>query len=294
MIKNISDNHLIHTHHYDDVDESDDKHGNHIITRKKRAAIDPDNYLEITIPVCFYNLYEKTNILKASVAAIDSEVKQQSHKTASGENILKKRSGHISLKTTYQLIKKGSNEEKQPAMGKVLNQALMTNSEQMNEVFHHPRESVFGKQWPADELAITPLLIAIDTSQSRSPPGKNRAENNQVPQLPLPTLSHQSGMDKTRNVINQKEADRSVNIHYQFQQWTGEHSVMVSIPAAAKREGALTLLPSDSRAAEMLARQIHQLSGFSPQLLHPYRDPYQEGEGHHRPQHNDNQEEDVE
>lgn len=62
---------------------------------------------------------------------------------------------------------------------------------------------------------------------------------------------------------------QSLNIKYPFLRWAGEHSVKVSIPMDISSSRHLSLLPSDSRAAEMLSRQVSHLNGFTTELLHP-------------------------
>lgn len=65
---------------------------------------------------------------------------------------------------------------------------------------------------------------------------------------------------------------QSLNLDYPFVRWSGEHSVKVSIPVDLARAGNLTLLPSDTRAAEILSRQMGQLNGYTTELLHPQQD----------------------
>ncbi|ADP12410.1 hypothetical protein EJP617_27290 [Erwinia sp. Ejp617] len=56
---------------------------------------------------------------------------------------------------------------------------------------------------------------------------------------------------------------QDVNLVYQFQRWTGDHSVKVSIPFDSS-SGNITLLPSDARVADALSRNmdrtIHRMS----------------------------------
>jgi hypothetical protein len=62
-----------------------------------------------------------------------------------------------------------------------------------------------------------------------------------------------------------KEA-QTLEVDYTFQRWSGDHSVKVTIPAQALREGNMTLLPSDARAADALSRNLGSLAGHSPGL----------------------------
>ena len=65
---------------------------------------------------------------------------------------------------------------------------------------------------------------------------------------------------------------QTLNLDYPFLRWSGEHSVKVRISVDAKRTGNLTLLPSDSRAAEMLTRKIGYLDGYTAEVLYPQHD----------------------
>ncbi|WP_224653928.1 hypothetical protein [Pectobacterium versatile] len=67
-------------------------------------------------------------------------------------------------------------------------------------------------------------------------------------------------------------ASRSFDIDYPFQRWAGDHSVKISIPTEARRDANITLLPSDTRAADALSRQMVHLSGHTAELLKPEQD----------------------
>ncbi|GKW40837.1 hypothetical protein LOZ86_18915 [Pectobacterium parvum] len=86
-------------------------------------------------------------------------------------------------------------------------------------------------------------------------------------------------------------AGRSFDISYPFQRWAGDHSVKVSIPTEARRDANITLLPSDTRAADVLSRQMVHLSGHAPELLKPEQDN-EERERHQQQQ--DTQDEEQE
>ncbi|MCX8961157.1 hypothetical protein EHW64_08305 [Erwinia psidii] len=79
--------------------------------------------------------------------------------------------------------------------------------------------------------------------------------------------------NKMRTQATASFADNhSLNLDYKFQQWSGDHSVKVSLPVEKGREGNLTLLPSGSRAAEILSSQFSHLTSHTPKLLEPDRD----------------------
>lgn len=65
---------------------------------------------------------------------------------------------------------------------------------------------------------------------------------------------------------------QTLEVNYQFQRWSGDHSVKISVPTEARREGNVTLLPSDARAADVLLRNMGHLTGLSPDLLRPQQE----------------------
>ncbi|EXU76593.1 hypothetical protein [Erwinia mallotivora] len=67
-------------------------------------------------------------------------------------------------------------------------------------------------------------------------------------------------------------SSRSLDLDYKFQQWSGQHSVKVSVSGEAVRDGNMTLLPSGTRAADALTSQFAQLTSHTPKLLEPRRD----------------------
>lgn len=64
----------------------------------------------------------------------------------------------------------------------------------------------------------------------------------------------------------------ALEVNYPFQRWSGDHSVKVLVSTDSRREGAVTLLPSDSRAADVLARNMGQLTSLTPDFLMPERE----------------------
>lgn len=63
-----------------------------------------------------------------------------------------------------------------------------------------------------------------------------------------------------------------LEVNYQFQRWSGDHSVKISVPTETRREMNVTLLPSDARAADVLIRNMGHLTGISPDLLRPQQE----------------------
>lgn len=73
-------------------------------------------------------------------------------------------------------------------------------------------------------------------------------------------------------------SSKTLEVDYAFQRWSGDHSVKVSMPMQTLREGTVTLLPSDTRAADALSRNMAHLARFTPELLQPRqeRDQHQQ------------------
>ena len=59
----------------------------------------------------------------------------------------------------------------------------------------------------------------------------------------------------------------STDIHYPFTRWAGDHSVRITLPQEARRDGNVILQPSDVRASEALSRNMLQFSGPPSELL---------------------------
>lgn len=78
-----------------------------------------------------------------------------------------------------------------------------------------------------------------------------------------------------------ENGNQKLEVNYQFQRWSGDHSVKVSVPTEAGREGKITLLPSDARAADVLHRNMSHLTGLTPELLRPQQE---QGENQQRRQ----------
>lgn len=86
------------------------------------------------------------------------------------------------------------------------------------------------------------------------------------------------------------KAMQAVEVDYTFQRWSGDHSVKVSIPVQSLREGNMTLLPSDTRAADALSRNLSHLTGHSPELLQPRQERDEQQKREQQPQPDEEQE----
>ncbi|WP_435953336.1 SpaN/EivJ family type III secretion system needle length determinant [Dryocola sp. BD626] len=85
----------------------------------------------------------------------------------------------------------------------------------------------------------------------------------------LQQLKNQAGL---ASGVKGGNEGQTLEVNYQFQRWSGDHSVKISVPTEARREGNVTLLPSDARAADVLLRNMGHLTGLSPDLLRPQQE----------------------
>lgn len=99
-------------------------------------------------------------------------------------------------------------------------------------------------------------------------PGETAVQSRNSPTT-LKQLKTQAGLGSAVKGANEGQ---TLEVNYQFQRWSGDHSVRISVPTEARREGNVTLLPSDARAADVLLRNLGHLAGLSPDLLRPQQE----------------------
>jgi len=99
--------------------------------------------------------------------------------------------------------------------------------------------------------------------------GENTAQSKNVPTT-LQQLKTQASAVAT--AVKPGSESQTLEVDYQFQRWSGDHSVRISVPTEARREGNITLLPSDARAADVLQRNMGHLTGLTPDLLRPQQE----------------------
>ena len=98
--------------------------------------------------------------------------------------------------------------------------------------------------------------------------GETAAQSRNSPAT-LQQLKTQAGLESGVKGGNEGQ---TLEVNYKFQRWSGDHSVRISVPSEARREGNVTLLPSDARAADVLLRNMGHLTGLSPDLLRPQQE----------------------
>lgn len=131
-----------------------------------------------------------------------------------------------------------------------------------------------------------PLWQGVMQAESMvSKQGKTATQSRNSPAM-LQQLKNQTG---SASGVKGENQDQTLEVNYQFQRWSGDHSVRISMPTEARREGNVTLLPSDARAADVLLRNMGHLTGLSPDLLQPQqeRDEEQQQRRQHQQQDED-------
>lgn len=116
---------------------------------------------------------------------------------------------------------------------------------------------------------VRPLWHGMKQAESTLPKhGETTAQSKNNPAT-LQQLKSQASMVGGAKGGNDSQ---TLEVNYQFQRWSGDHSVRISVPTEARREGNVTLLPSDARAADVLLRNMGHLTGINPDILRPEED----------------------
>ncbi|MBX9488612.1 hypothetical protein J8Z82_11275 [Yersinia enterocolitica] len=116
--------------------------------------------------------------------------------------------------------------------------------------------------------------------------GETTAQSRNSPTT-LQQLKIQAG---SASGVKSGNEGKTLEVNYQFQRWSGDHSVRISVPTEARREGNVTLLPSDARAADVLLRNMGHLTGLSPDLLRPQQERDEEQQQQQQQQQDEDQE----
>lgn len=160
----------------------------------------------------------------------------------------------------------------------VISQPLTARGTKSEDASRHPESSLQRK----DELNEDRQILA---------PGKavdfwtNVQSERQVQTKTVPVTLQQlkAQVNAATAAPSAKEA-QTLEVDYSFQRWSGDHSVKVTIPAQAQREGNMMLLPSDARAADALLRNLGTLVGHSPALLQPTQERDEQQKREQQPQ----------
>lgn len=120
-----------------------------------------------------------------------------------------------------------------------------------------------------DSGEARPLWQGAKQSENVVPKQGEVAAQSRNSPATLQQLKNQAGL---ASGVKGGNEDQTLEVNYQFQRWSGDHSVRISVPTEARREGNVTLLPSDARAADVLLRNMGHLTGLSPDLLRPQQE----------------------
>ncbi|RAU35158.1 hypothetical protein [Enterobacter sp. RIT418] len=166
----------------------------------------------------------------------------------------------------------------------VISQPLTARVTQSEGASRHPESSPRRKDELNEEKPILAPGRAVDFRT-------NAQSERQVQARAVPaTLQQLKGqVNAATSAPSAKEA-QTLEVDYSFQRWSGDHSVKVTIPAQALREGNMTLLPSDARAADALSRNLGTLAGHSPELLQPRQERDEQQKREQQPQQDEEQE----
>lgn len=149
---------------------------------------------------------------------------------------------------------------------------------------HHPESNPQHK----DELNEERPILAPGRAVDFRP---NAQSERQVQARAVPaTLQKLKGQVSAATAAPSAKEAQTLEVDYSFQRWSGDHSVKVTIPAQALREGNMTLLPSDARAADALSRNLGSLTGHSPELLQPRQERDEQQKREQQPQQDEEQE----
>lgn len=166
----------------------------------------------------------------------------------------------------------------------VISQPLTARVTKSEDASRHPESSLQRKDELNEERPILAPGKAVDfrTNVQSERQGQTKAVPATLQQL-------KSQVNAATAAPSAKEA-QTLEVDYSFQRWSGDHSVKVTIPAQALREGNMTLLPSDARAADALSRNLGTLAGHSPELLQPRQERHEQQKREQQPQQDEEQE----
>lgn len=114
-----------------------------------------------------------------------------------------------------------------------------------------------------------PFLQGTKQGESVLPKqGETAAQSKDSPA----TLQQRKAQASLASAVRSENQSQTLEVNYQFQRWSGDHSVRISVPTEARRGGYVVLLPSDARAADVLQRNMALLTGLNPDLLRPQQE----------------------
>ncbi|MGL5554894.1 MAG: type III secretion system needle length determinant, SpaN/EivJ family, partial [Aeromonas veronii] len=138
-----------------------------------------------------------------------------------------------------------------------------------------------------DSGEARPLWQGTKQLESVVPMQGEIAAQRRITPATLQQLKTQAGLGSGAKGGNE---GKTLEVNYQFQRWSGDHSVRISVPIEARREGNFALLPSDARAADALLRNMGHLTGLIPDLLRPQQERDEQQQRRQQQQQDEDQE----
>lgn len=125
-----------------------------------------------------------------------------------------------------------------------------------------PLESQFEKD--LTKSTKTAEMIPVDVATPQRSETSTRREK-----VHFPSEALQKQMTGRTSASKTDAVSQSMDLKYQFQSWSGDHSVKVSVSPETRSAGNIILHPSDPRAADALTKQVGNLVGYTPDIVQP-------------------------
>lgn len=125
------------------------------------------------------------------------------------------------------------------------------------------------KREDKEEFALTKPFhsVPIIHENAVSAEKKNTGHSEVAYQTLSNTQQYIKDVMTTRGASDDVSANKSVDLEYQFQRWSGDHSVKVVISAELSHDTIIKLIPSDTRVADALSRNMDDKQDSVPDFL---------------------------
>lgn len=257
---------------YDDKIERENDLLEIISHKKKEKRNGSGEDINITVLAVLDELYKKSTISADAETNLVSKINKSGVDNISTHELLQSKKNSQMLLTTVETHKRAGSLNRSENLMPVKSHIQSTDFTvpAMSETRKHiseQREKIYEDQ--IKEMNQLAGRVTNDVTQHR-----HDISRQDIP-LPKrqPSVVDQNLRSPTEIAIPNKSSHKQlINIDYSFLRWAGEHSVKVAMPLEQRSLQRLTLHPSDTRAAEVIARQAPHLYGFNTELLHPQQD----------------------
>lgn len=227
--------------------------------------------INITMLVILDELYQKSSIFGDTETHLESKTYKSAIDNSSRHELLKSKKNsqvHPSVETHKSVDDLNRVENLTSAKSRMLSTEFTVPAtlETRSHISEH-REEIHEDQ--VKEINQLAGRVTNDLTQYR-----HELSRQDIPlRKPQPSVVDPNLLSPIEMTIRDKSSRKqSIHIDYSFLRWAGDHSVKVAIPLERSALQRLTLHPSDTRAAEVIARQTNQLYDFKTELLHPQQD----------------------